>query len=139
MVETINKKHESKEIQKLQLSDLPKKTEEFKARIAAGETVDDLLVDAFALVMRACKLLDGKTMQLGEQTLTWDMVRPYNVQLLGGMVLHKGSIAEMRTGEGKTLVCTLPVYLNALEGKGVHVVTVNDYLAKRDAEWICAT
>src|SRR5581483_2018638 len=87
-----------------------------------GEDLDDILPDAFATVREAAKRV------LGE--------RHYDVQLMGGMVLHRGMIAEMKTGEGKTLVATLPVYLNALEGKGVHVVTVNDYLAKRDAEWM---
>ncbi len=95
-----------------------------KDRLAAGETLDDLLVDAFATVREAAKRTLGQ--------------RPFDVQLLGGMVLHRGMIAEMKTGEGKTLVATLPVYLNALTGKGVHVVTVNDYLATRDAEWMGA-
>jgi preprotein translocase subunit SecA len=95
------------------------KTDEFKQRLAAGETLDQLLPEAFATVREAAKRVLG--------------MRPYDVQLIGGMVLHMGKIAEMRTGEGKTLVGTLPVYLNALEGKGVHVVTVNDYLARRDS------
>ena len=98
------------------------KTTEFKERLAKGETLDDLLVEAFAVVREASKRTLG--------------LRPFDVQLLGGIVLHNGKIAEMRTGEGKTLVATLPVYLNALTGKGVHVVTVNDYLAKRDSEWM---
>jgi preprotein translocase subunit SecA len=98
---------------------LKAKTAEFKARIAQGATLDDLLVEAFAVVREASKRVMG--------------MRHFDVQLLGGMVLHSGRIAEMRTGEGKTLVATLPVYLNALEGKGVHVVTVNDYLAERDS------
>ncbi|WP_031554408.1 preprotein translocase subunit SecA [Parvularcula oceani] len=98
------------------------KTEEFKQRYKDGETLDDLLVEAFALVREAADRALG--------------LRPYDVQLIGGMVMHKGNIAEMKTGEGKTLVATLPVYLNALAGKGVHVVTVNDYLARRDAEWM---
>lgn len=98
------------------------KTAEFKERLANGETLDDLLVEAFAVVREAAKRTLG--------------LRPFDVQLLGGIVLHDGKIAEMRTGEGKTLVATLPVYLNALTGKGVHVVTVNDYLAKRDSEWM---
>ncbi|WOI52459.1 preprotein translocase subunit SecA [Parvularcula sp. LCG005] len=98
------------------------KTEEFKTRFQDGETLDDLLPEAFALVREAA------TRALG--------LRPYDVQLVGGMVIHSGNIAEMKTGEGKTLVATLPVYLNALAGKGVHVVTVNDYLATRDAEWM---
>ena len=96
------------------------KTQEFKERLAAGETLDDLLVEAFAVVREAA----DRTIHL----------KHYPVQLMGGIILHQGHIAEMKTGEGKTLVATLPSYLNALEGKGVHVVTVNDYLAKRDAE-----
>jgi preprotein translocase subunit SecA len=98
------------------------KTEIFRARLAAGESLDDLLVEAFAAVREASKRTLGQ--------------RHYDVQLVGGMVLHNGGIAEMRTGEGKTLVATLPVYLNALSGKGVHLVTVNDYLATRDSEWM---
>jgi preprotein translocase subunit SecA len=103
-------------------ADLAAKTVEFRQRLAQGETLDDLLVEAFAV----CR--EGGRRALG--------MRHYDVQLIGGMVLHEGKIAEMRTGEGKTLVATLPCYLNALEGKGVHVVTVNDYLARRDAEWM---
>jgi preprotein translocase subunit SecA len=102
--------------------DLRGKTDVFRARLAAGETLDDLLVEAFAAVREASKRTLGQ--------------RHYDVQLVGGMVLHNGGIAEMRTGEGKTLVATLAVYLNALAGKGVHLVTVNDYLATRDAEWM---
>ncbi|MCU1237884.1 MAG: protein translocase subunit secA [Candidatus Solibacter sp.] len=102
--------------------DLAAKTIEFKERIAKGETLDDLLVEAFAVVREA-----------GRRVLN---MRHFDVQLIGGMVLHKGKIAEMKTGEGKTLVATLPSYLNALAGNGVHVVTVNDYLARRDSEWM---
>jgi preprotein translocase subunit SecA len=98
------------------------KTEEFKSRLAAGETLDDILPEAFAVVR------EGARRALGQ--------RHYDVQMVGGIVLHRGEIAEMRTGEGKTLVATLATYLNALEGKGVHVVTVNDYLARRDCEWM---
>ena len=98
------------------------KTDEFKSRLAKGETLDDLLPEAFAVVREAAKRTLGQ--------------RHYDVQLMGGAALHLGNIAEMRTGEGKTLVATLPSYLNALAGRGVHVVTVNDYLAKRDAEWM---
>ncbi len=98
------------------------KTAEFRARLAKGETLDDLLEEAFAVVREASKRVLG--------------LRHFDVQLIGGMVLHEGRIAEMKTGEGKTLVATLPVYLNALPAKGVHVVTVNDYLASRDAEWM---
>ena len=114
---------------------LQAKTEEFKQRINDGETVDDILPEAFATVKQACKRLVGKTWKVVGRDITWDMV-PYDVQLIGGIVLHQGKIAEMATGEGKTLVATLPLYLNALEGKGAHLVTVNDYLAQRDAEWM---
>ena len=122
-------------VQALTLADLPKKTQEFRDRYQAGETLDAMLPEVFAIGIRACELLVGTQVKLGAQTQTWDMV-PFDVQIIGGVVLHRGAIAEMRTGEGKTLVCTLPVYLNAITGKGVHVVTVNDYLAKRDAEWM---
>lgn len=113
----------------------PAKTEEFKKRIADGESLDDLLPEAFALVKNACRRLVGKKWPIRNHEITWDMI-PYDVQLLGGTVLHRGKIGEMKTGEGKTLVCTLPIYLNALAGKGVFLVTVNDYLAQRDAEWM---
>ena len=99
---------------------LIEKTEEFKERLSRGETLDDILPEAFATVREASARVLG--------------MRPYRVQLIGGVVLHQGRIAEMKTGEGKTLVATLPAYLNALSGKGVHIVTVNDYLAKRDSE-----
>src|SRR5206468_1997021 len=101
---------------------LQARTPWLRDRLAKGETLDDVLVDAFATVREAARRTLGQ--------------RHFDVQLIGGIVLHKGMIAEMKTGEGKTLVATLPVYLNALEGKGVHVVTVNDYLAGRDAEWM---
>jgi preprotein translocase subunit SecA len=110
------------ELEKLSDDELRARTEDFKAQVAAGKSLDDLLVPAFATVREAAKRTLGQ--------------RHFDVQLIGGMVLHEGSIAEMRTGEGKTLVATLPVYLNALAGKGVHVVTVNDYLASRDSEWM---
>jgi preprotein translocase subunit SecA len=110
------------EFQALSDTDLTDRTRLFKERVAAGETLDDLLPEAFATVREAAKRVLGQ--------------RHYDVQMMGGMVLHKGMISEMKTGEGKTLVSTLPVYLNALSGNGVHVVTVNDYLAKRDAEWM---
>ncbi|MDD4319095.1 MAG: preprotein translocase subunit SecA [Candidatus Peribacteraceae bacterium] len=125
------------EIRALTLETLPAKSQEFRDRIAKGETTDRILPEAFATAVRACELLkeSGQKISLGNQEFGWDMI-PFDVQLLGGAVLHRGNIAEMKTGEGKTLVCTLPVYLNALEGKGVHVVTVNDYLARRDATWM---
>ena len=110
------------EIEGLSDEDLQAKTPRFKQRLADGETLDDLLPEAFAVCREAAWRLMG--------------MRHYDVQLIGGVVLHQGKIAEMKTGEGKTLTATLPVYLNALEGKGVHVVTVNDYLARRDAEWM---
>src|SRR5712692_1844620 len=110
------------ELAKLSDEQLRAKTTEYRERLAKGETVDDLLVEAFATVREASKRTLGQ--------------RHFDVQLKGGMVLHQGKIAEMKTGEGKTLVATLPVYLNALEGKGVHVVTVNDYLATRDSAWM---
>ncbi len=110
------------QMQALSDSELRAKTDEFKKRLAEGETLDDLLVEAFAVVREAAVRTLG--------------MKHYRVQLMGGILLHQGRIPEMRTGEGKTLVSTLPAYLNALEGKGVHIVTVNDYLAKRDAEWM---
>ena len=121
--------------QALSDEELKAKTQEFRSRLEAGETVDDLLPEAFAAVKNACRRLMGQTGLVCDYELTWDMV-PYDVQLIGGIVLHEGKIAEMATGEGKTLVATLPVYLNALSGNGVHVVTVNDYLAKRDSDWM---
>ena len=126
----------SQEYAKLTLEDLPKKTAAFKERIAKGEPLDSILPEAFALVARACGLLVGTKYSEGKLEFQWDIQAPFDVQLIGGIALHKGSVAEMRTGEGKTLVCTMPAYLNALTEKGVHVVTVNDYLAKRDAAWM---
>src|ERR1700758_2180425 len=111
-----------KQLEALSDEALRARTDEFKKQVAAGTDLDDILVPAFATVREAAKRTLGQ--------------RHFDVQLIGGMVLHQGRIAEMKTGEGKTLVATLPVYLNALAGRGVHVVTVNDYLAKRDAEWM---
>ena len=110
------------EMQKLTDEELRDKTREYKRRLEEGATIDDLLPEAFATVREAAKRVLG--------------MEHYRVQIIGGIILHQGRIAEMKTGEGKTLVSTLPAYLNALEGKGVHIVTVNDYLAKRDAEWM---
>jgi preprotein translocase subunit SecA len=110
------------EIEKLSDSALREKTDEFRERLAGGETIDDLLPEAFAVVREVSRRTLG--------------MRPFDEQIMGGIVLHEGKIAEMKTGEGKTLAATMPVYLNALEGKGVHVVTVNDYLARRDAAWM---
>ena len=115
--------------------DFPRLTQAFRARVAQGETLDHILPEAFALVKNACRHLVGTTAEVCGHTLTWNMV-PFDVQLLGGVVLHEGKIAEMQTGEGKTLVATLPLYLNALAGKNVQLVTVNDYLARRDATWM---
>ena len=124
-----------KSLQALSDDALKAKTAEFKARLAKGETLDALMVEAFAVVKNACRRLCGTTAEVCGRPQTWDMV-PFDTQLIGGMALHQGKIAEMATGEGKTLVATMPVYLNALTGKGVHVVTVNDYLARRDATWM---
>ncbi len=110
------------ELEALDDAALRARSDAFRERLTAGESLDDILVEAFATVREAAKRTLGQ--------------RPFDVQLMGGMVLHQGMISEMKTGEGKTLVATLPVYLNALAGKGVHVVTVNDYLAQRDAEWM---
>ncbi len=120
LVQKINGLEE--EMSKLTDKELKNKTPEFKERLTKGETLDDLLPEAFAVVREASKRVLG--------------LRHFDVQLIGGIILHQGRIAEMKTGEGKTLVATLPVYLNSLEGKGVHVITVNDYLAKRDSEWM---
>ena len=119
-VDTVNALEPSME--KLSDEQLRSKTDEFKERLSREETLDDILPEAFAVVREVSK-----------RTLN---MRPFDVQVMGGIVLHQGRIAEMKTGEGKTLVATMPVYLNALTGKGVHVVTVNDYLAKRDSEWM---
>jgi preprotein translocase subunit SecA len=110
------------EMEKFSDDELRAKTEEFRERLAKGETLDDVLLEAFAVVREASK----RTLEM----------RPFDVQVMGGIVLHQGKIAEMKTGEGKTLAATMPVYLNALSGKGVHVITVNDYLARRDANWM---
>ena len=130
--------------------ELRAKTAEFKGRIAAGleglddpeerrsreqELLSELLPEAFAVVKETCRRLCGKTWDVVGLPVAWDMV-PYDVQLIGGIMLHEGKIAEMATGEGKTLVATMPLYLNALTGRGAHLVTVNDYLARRDSEWM---
>ena len=112
----------SDDVGKLSDAELRAKTDEFKQRVADGADLDDLLPEAFAVAREASwRVLDQ---------------RPFDVQVMGGAALHFGNVAEMKTGEGKTLTCVLPAYLNALNGKGVHVVTVNDYLAKRDSEWM---
>ncbi len=114
---------------------LKAKTDEFRTRLREGETPDDLMVEAFAVVKEACRRNVGRTWTVVGQETRWDMV-PYDVQLIGAVALHQGKIAEMATGEGKTLVAVMPLYLNALTGKGCHLVTVNDYLARRDSEWM---
>ena len=135
IVKEINRIEAEYQTLNLQAEDYPKRTQEFKDRVAKGETLDQILPEAYALVKNACRKLCGTTEEVCGHTLTWNMV-PFDVQLLGGIVLHQGKISEMQTGEGKTLVATLPMYLNALVGKNVHLVTVNDYLAKRDASWM---
>ncbi len=112
------------EYSKLKDKDLQKKTEEFKKRLEDGETFDDIIIEAFATAREACYRVIGE--------------KPFKVQLIGGLALHYGNIAEMKTGEGKTLTSVMPAYLNALGGKGVHIVTVNEYLAERDSKWMGA-
>lgn len=130
VVEEINQFYE-----KFKGIDLLKTTEDFKKRIVQGESLSEILPEAFALVKEACRTLIGKKWLVVEIETEWNMI-PFDVQLIGGIVLHEGKIAEMKTGEGKTLVATMPLYLNALAGKGAHLVTVNDYLARRDREWM---
>ncbi|MBK7367474.1 MAG: preprotein translocase subunit SecA [Candidatus Eisenbacteria bacterium] len=134
IVEEINRLYG--EFEALSDEQLQAKTAEFKERLASEkDTLDDLLPEAFAAVKLACKRLCGKSWDVCGIPITWEIV-PYDVQLIGGVMLHEGKIAEMATGEGKTLVATLPLYLNALTGRGVHLVTVNDYLARRDSQWM---
>lgn len=133
LVEAVNKWEA--EFQSLTNDELRAKTDEFRARLADGETLDDLMVEAYAAVKNACRRLVGHEYEVRGQKVTWNMI-PYDVQIIGGIALHQGKIAEMATGEGKTLVATFALYLNALPGKGAHLVTVNDYLAQRDAEWM---
>ena len=130
--------------QKLTDDDLRQKTADWKAELAKIEDkaelaakLEEILPEAFAVVKNACRRLCGQEVTVRGHPLRWEMV-PFDVQLIGGIALHTGKIAEMATGEGKTLVATAPVYLNALTGRGVHVVTVNDYLAARDSEWMGA-
>ncbi|MDP9292505.1 MAG: preprotein translocase subunit SecA, partial [Verrucomicrobiota bacterium] len=130
------------QLQSLSDDDLRRKTAEWKERLAnipdmdeQQAVLDEILPEAFAVVKNAARRLCGKTWNVCDQPVTWNMIH-FDVQLIGGIVLHRGKIAEMATGEGKTLVATLPLYLNALTGRGAHLVTVNDYLARRDAEWM---
>ena len=132
-VEVINTLEQ--EYQALSEEQLKAKTGEFRQRLKDGETLEDIMCEAFAVAKNACRRLVGTTVNVCGHELAWDMV-PYDVQLIGGMVLHEGKISEMATGEGKTLVATMPLYLNSLTGKSVHLVTTNDYLARRDAQWM---
>ncbi|MDP8228716.1 MAG: preprotein translocase subunit SecA [Candidatus Electryoneaceae bacterium] len=134
LVEQINE-HFEDFCRTLSDEDLPKKTEEFRRRLSEGEAIDDVLPEAFALVKDACRRSVGKLWDVMGNPTEWDMI-PYDVQLIGAIILHQGKIAEMATGEGKTLVATMPLYLNCLIGKGAHLITVNDYLAQRDSEWM---
>ena len=135
IVAEINRIEKEYQERNLTDEDFPRMTAEFKQRVAGGESLDDILPEAFALVKNACRHLVGTTADVCGHQLKWDMV-PFDCQLVGGIVLHQGKIAEMQTGEGKTLVATLPLDLNALSGKNVQLVTVNDYLARRDASWM---
>ena len=121
--------------QSLTEEQLKAKTQEFKDRYAKGESLDSMMCEAFAVVKNACRRMVGRTYQVCGHDLVWDMV-PFDVQIIGGIVLHQGKIAEMATGEGKTLVATMPLYLNALSGHNCQLVTVNDYLALRDSQWV---
>lgn len=133
IVDVVNQFEE--EYRSLSNEELKAKTRAFRERLKKGETLNDLLPEAFAAVKNACRRLMGQTWEVCEQPNTWEMI-PFDVQIIGGVVLHRGIIAEMSTGEGKTLVATFPLYLNALAGKGAHLVTVNDYLAQRDSQWM---
>ncbi|HEV8543633.1 MAG TPA: preprotein translocase subunit SecA, partial [Verrucomicrobiae bacterium] len=133
-------------LQNVSEEELRKKTADWKARLQQigiddkeelKRALEEILPEAYAVVKNACRRLCGKDIMVRGHPIKWEMV-PFDVQLIGGMALHMGKIAEMATGEGKTLVATMPVYLNALTGRGVHVVTVNDYLAARDSEWMGA-
>ncbi|MEA3297746.1 MAG: preprotein translocase subunit SecA [candidate division Zixibacteria bacterium] len=132
-VQTINEHFEK--FKSLSDEELIGKTEEFRLRLAEDETLDDIMCEAFAVVKETCRRHLGETWDVAGIPTEWNMVH-FDVQLIGGVALHQGKITEMATGEGKTVVATLPVYLNALEGKGVHIVTVNDYLALRDRDWM---
>ena len=133
IVEEINANYA--EYESLSEGELRGMTDVFRRELSEGSDLDDILPRAFAVVKEACRRHMGKTMKVTGQDLKWEMI-PYDVQLVGGICLHEGRIAEMATGEGKTLVALAPMYLNAIEGKGVHLITVNDYLARRDREWV---
>ena len=121
----------------ISLSDdeLRKKTAKLKEALKKGRSPDELLVEAYAVVKNTCRRLCGKKIEVSGYQQTWDMI-PFDVQMVGAIAMHDGNIAEMQTGEGKTLTAAMPLYLHALTGKGVHLVTVNDYLAERDPQWI---
>ncbi|MBU8902028.1 MAG: hypothetical protein KOO69_04760, partial [Victivallales bacterium] len=133
LVAEVNKIEEA--LQQLSEAEIKNKTNEFKERLKNGETLDDIMLEAFAVVKNACRRLMGTDTSVCGQPMVWDMI-PYDVQILGAIAIHRGNIAEMATGEGKTLVATMPLYLNALSGKNCQLVTVNDYLALRDSEWM---
>ena len=121
--------------QSLSEDELQNKTIEFRERLEKGESLDRILPEAYAAVKNVCRSLCGTDVHVSGYDQKWDMI-PYDVQILGAIAMHYGAIAEMQTGEGKTLTASMPLYLNALTGKPVHLVTVNDYLAQRDCEWI---
>ncbi|HDP68806.1 MAG TPA: preprotein translocase subunit SecA, partial [Candidatus Marinimicrobia bacterium] len=129
--------HTARQAAEAELADSSLTRDEQHKRIikAEQEVLDEILPEAFAMVKEVCRRLAGQEWTIVGQKIRWEMI-PYDVQIIGGIVLHQGKIAEMKTGEGKTLVATMPVYLNALTGRGVHLVTVNDYLAQRDSEWM---
>ncbi|MBO5721796.1 MAG: preprotein translocase subunit SecA, partial [Lentisphaeria bacterium] len=135
LVAKINRIEE--ELQKLSDAELQAKTAEFRQRLADGATIDSLMCEAFAVVKNACRRMCGRTVTVCGRDLVWNMI-PFDVQIMGAIALHRGGIAEMATGEGKTLVATMPLYLNALTGRNCQLVTVNDYLARRDSEWMGA-
>ena len=135
LVAKINRIEE--ELQNLSDEELQAKTAEFRQRLANGATVNSLMCEAFAVVKNACRRMCGRTVVVCDQELVWNMI-PFDVQIMGAIALHRGGIAEMATGEGKTLVATMPLYLNALTGRNCQLVTVNDYLARRDSEWMGA-
>ncbi|MCK5759683.1 MAG: preprotein translocase subunit SecA, partial [Candidatus Delongbacteria bacterium] len=114
---------------------LKDKTNEFRSRLLKGETEEDIMFEAFGVIKETCKRMLGTSWMIDGRMQEWNMI-PYDVQIMGGIILARGAITEMATGEGKTLVALFPAYLNALSGKGVHIVTVNDYLAKRDRDWM---
>ena len=127
---------ESRDVIKSQSeNDINSKDLKKKILEAEQKALDSIMVEAFAMVKETCRRMVGQSFRVSGQNAEWNMI-PYDVQLLGAIVLHNGKVSEMKTGEGKTLVATMPIYLNALTGRGVHVITVNDYLAQRDAEWM---